>query len=59
VSVSISLGVAGLDEWGSLTLDELLKRADEALYQSKRNGRDRVIVSGVLTKRNDQRERIA
>ncbi len=38
--VTISFGVAELD--ATVTIDELLKRADEALYQAKGNGRNRV-----------------
>ncbi|HQN43055.1 MAG TPA: diguanylate cyclase [Anaerolineaceae bacterium] len=43
VRVTISLGVAVLDE-ETLTLDELIERADQALYKSKQTGRNRVSV---------------
>jgi len=40
VSVTISMGVAGLDKNVS-SLDELLQRADQALYKAKEEGRNR------------------
>jgi diguanylate cyclase (GGDEF)-like protein/PAS domain S-box-containing protein len=40
VSVTISMGVAGLDE-NVPSLDELLQRADQALYTAKEEGRNR------------------
>ncbi len=40
-TITISLGVAELQ--GDPDLDALLARADDALYQAKRNGRDRVV----------------
>lgn len=39
--VTISIGVAELD--GSATLEDLIKRGDEAMYQAKQRGRDRVV----------------
>jgi two-component system, cell cycle response regulator len=44
VPVTVSLGVASLDGADD-TLDKLLKRADQALYTAKREGRNRVIVA--------------
>lgn len=41
--VTISLGVATLQ--ANETIDELISRADSALYQSKRNGRNQVTLS--------------
>lgn len=42
VPVTISIGCAGLG--GDIdTIDKLLKRADEALYEAKRTGRNRVV----------------
>ncbi len=41
--LTISLGVATFPDDG-ITVDELVKRADEALYMAKRNGRNRVEV---------------
>lgn len=41
LSLTVSIGVAGLES-RSDTLDAVLKRADEALYQAKRGGRNRV-----------------
>lgn len=41
--VTISLGVATLQ--ANETIDELITRADSALYQSKRNGRNQVTLS--------------
>jgi two-component system, cell cycle response regulator len=41
LALTISIGVAGLES-GSNTLEHMLKRADEALYQAKREGRNRV-----------------
>jgi two-component system cell cycle response regulator len=40
--ITISVGIASFDS-PSDTLDELLKRADLALYRAKREGRNRVI----------------
>lgn len=40
ISITISIGIAGLDETVS-SLDELLQRADQALYQAKKDGRNR------------------
>lgn len=43
ISMTVSLGVACFDKADS-GLDDLLKRADKALYQAKREGRNRVCV---------------
>jgi diguanylate cyclase (GGDEF)-like protein len=41
-SVTVSLGVAGMSEGDDLRPEELLKQADDALYRSKKGGRNRV-----------------
>jgi diguanylate cyclase (GGDEF)-like protein/PAS domain S-box-containing protein len=45
--VTISLGVAVFPEHGT-TADSLIRAADQALYQAKRNGRNRVEVGTIL-----------
>jgi diguanylate cyclase (GGDEF)-like protein len=42
--ISVSIGVAGAT-LGMPSFEALLKRADEALYEAKRNGRNQVIAS--------------
>lgn len=42
--VTISIGVASAIPSGRVKAPELVRRADEALYESKKNGRDRVTV---------------
>jgi diguanylate cyclase (GGDEF)-like protein len=42
VSFTISLGVATAAGHTDATLDDLIKNADDALYEAKRNGRNRV-----------------
>jgi diguanylate cyclase (GGDEF)-like protein len=44
LSITMSIGVAGIIEQETITIDQLLDRADKALYQSKKNGRNRVTV---------------
>jgi two-component system cell cycle response regulator len=46
ITVTISIGVAVVDGVGD-TADAILKRADDALYQAKRSGRNRTVASGV------------
>jgi two-component system, cell cycle response regulator len=42
--VTISIGVAGLPAGAHVNLQSLLAKADEALYEAKRSGRNRVVV---------------
>lgn len=44
--LTISAGVAAADRFSAADPLPLLRLADAALYQAKRNGRDRVVVSG-------------
>lgn len=44
ISITISIGVTS-NEGVEDTAEELLKRADEALYQAKRDGRNRVVAA--------------
>ncbi|MGA9926275.1 MAG: GGDEF domain-containing protein, partial [Isosphaeraceae bacterium] len=44
VSFTISLGVATIGKGERMGVAEVLQRADEALYQAKREGRNRVVV---------------
>ncbi len=48
ISITASLGVATADK-GPISMDLLLKRADEACYKAKRSGRNRIRIHG-LTK---------
>jgi diguanylate cyclase (GGDEF)-like protein len=41
-SLTVSLGVAGMSGGDDLRSEELLKKADDALYRSKKSGRNRV-----------------
>jgi diguanylate cyclase (GGDEF)-like protein len=45
LKVTVSIGVAGFPEHGAST-DELVKKADEALYKAKREGKNRVELAG-------------
>ncbi|MDR3146087.1 MAG: GGDEF domain-containing protein, partial [Treponema sp.] len=44
--VTVSLGLASFGADTELSADEIIKRADEALYRSKENGRNRTTVWG-------------
>jgi diguanylate cyclase (GGDEF)-like protein/PAS domain S-box-containing protein len=46
--VTLSLGVASCIPNSSITTDDLVKMADDALYQAKNQGRDQVRVAGSL-----------
>lgn len=45
VPVTVSIGIALTDATGQLSLDDLLLRADTALYNAKSQGRNRVEVA--------------
>ena len=51
ISVTLSIGVAESRD-GNETADKLLKRADEALYEAKHAGRNRVIPTPPKTARD-------
>jgi two-component system cell cycle response regulator len=43
IDVTISIGIATLDRKGE-PITDVLKRADQALYRAKRDGRNRVVL---------------
>jgi len=45
LSTHASIGVAAFPESGVTSPDELVARADEALYQAKRAGKNRVVIA--------------
>ena len=45
VSTTVSIGVAEYPQNG-ITIKELMSAADQALYEGKENGRDRVVRAG-------------
>ncbi len=46
VSFTVSIGVAAMNDW-SMTLDEVIRAADQALYAAKARGRNQVVLAPV------------
>lgn len=44
--LTLSIGVAGMERDAPLAKEELIRRADQMLYQAKRQGRNRVLLHG-------------
>ncbi|MEJ0084630.1 MAG: response regulator [Pseudomonadota bacterium] len=52
IEITVSVGVTGVSVFAdrnAATVEQLLRRADDCLYSSKRHGRDRVTVDGEVT----------
>jgi diguanylate cyclase (GGDEF)-like protein len=45
ITITVSIGVAGITDASDISPEELVKKADEALYLSKHNGRNQVSYS--------------
>ena len=45
VSFSASIGVAVADPWSEPTIQDVLQRADHAMYEAKTAGRNRVVMA--------------
>ncbi|MEI6776861.1 MAG: diguanylate cyclase [Chloroflexales bacterium] len=56
VMVTISTGVVALDAHREVTLDQVLEYADQALYQAKRDGRNRICTASCFRDTDPQRE---
>jgi diguanylate cyclase (GGDEF)-like protein len=48
VSLSLSIGIASLGQCGATRPDEFIRAADQALYQAKQRGKNRIVLAGVL-----------
>jgi diguanylate cyclase len=48
VALTVSIGIATAKDDDDVTLEKLLERADQALYEAKRTGRDKVCLADNL-----------